>query len=98
MPTHSAGAYEGVPEQHYNCYMYDPEAQTDDDSDDITSDDHDRKHQKPEDCEPQIEAVKAAAAAQTVAGHVAVAGLVAQDAGVGPLDCHNSTWTLTYDR
>lgn len=57
--------------------MHNPEAETDDDPYNVTSYDHDCKHQQPEDCKTQVQTVQAAAAAQTVAGHVAVAGFVA---------------------
>jgi hypothetical protein len=52
-----------LPEENDHQYVHDPEAQTDHDPDDIPCDDHDRKHQEPEDCEPKIQAVEAAAAA-----------------------------------
>jgi len=71
--------------------MNNAEAQAHNDADDVTSDDHDGKHQEPKDAQGQVEAVQAAAGASATAGHVTVRGFVAQDARVGPLYCHHSS-------
>jgi hypothetical protein len=63
MFTQAAAARSNTPEQYHNCHMYNPEAETDDDSDHIASNNHDGKHQQPEYCKAQVETVQAAAAA-----------------------------------
>ena len=61
--TYASAGRSNAPEQYHNCYMHDPEAQADDDSDHITGNHHDGKHQQPKHCKAQVQAVQAAAAA-----------------------------------